>query len=303
MKHISSFEEHNESWRQAKAYLRIPNLIVDLALSKLLNYVPKLNFLYDSMAAKIDTGTSFNSGQGNQINCPIQEIKIEDIQDQKIKKSLKLSGLFKDWHIYKLDRPNNGKTPIYISKDILHEGDMVHGERLPDTIDKNDTYAVALDNGTINPPADYIKSTEFYVVAAKHSIEHDTMKGERNERYEKKKYKEFKEKVDKAIKHHKYFMGRTSGGDFTPLFHNLIKNNYVDLVKKCLDAETNPEKKRGMIVFKYNSEGDLDKGSYSNNKSSMDLVPSSIGEKSTYDVQQLLQKTLYELWLQKNNEK
>ena len=49
MKHISSFEEHNESWRQAKAYLRKPNLIVDFALSKLLNYVPKLNFLYDSM--------------------------------------------------------------------------------------------------------------------------------------------------------------------------------------------------------------------------------------------------------------
>jgi hypothetical protein len=301
MKHISSFEEHNESWRQAKAYLRIPNLIVDFALSKLLNYVPKLNFLYDSMAAKIDTGTSFNTGHGNQINCPIQEIRLEDIQDQKIKKSLKLSGLLKDWHVYKLDRSHDGKTPIYISKDILHEGDMVHGQRLPDTIDKNDTYAVALDNGTINPPPGYTKMTEFYVVAAKHSTEHDIMKGERSEQYEKKKYKEFKEKVDKAVKHNKYFMGRTSGGDFTPLFHNLIKNNYVDLVKKCLDTETNPEKKRGMLVNKYNSEGDLDKGSYSKSKSSMDLVPASIGEKSRYDVQQLLQKTLYELWLQKNN--
>lgn len=294
MKHISSFEKYNESWRQTKAYLRIPNLIVDLALSKLLNYVPKLNFLYDSMAAKIDIGTSFNSGPGNKINCPIQEIRLEDIQDQKIKKSLKLSGLFKDWHIYKLDRKSgDGKTPIYISKDILQEGDMVHGERLADTIDKNDTYAMALDNGTINTPTGYIKMTEFYVVAAKHSTEHEIMKGERSEQYEKKKYKEFKEKVDKAVKYHKYFMGRTSGGDFTPLFHNLIKNNYVDLIKKCLDAETNTEKKRGMIVDKYNSEGDLDKGSYSSSKSSMDLAQN--------DVKQLLQKTLYELWLQKNN--
>ena len=298
MKHISSFENHNESWRQAKAYLRIPNLIVDFALSKLLNYIPKLNFLYDSMAAKIDTGTSFNSGQGNEINCDIQEIKLEDIKDEKIKRSLKLSGLFKDWYIYKLDRVSqDGKTPIYISKDILKQGDKIHGERLPDVsynrlVDKGDGYHDEKGNWV----------TEFYVVAAKHSIEHEIMKGERSERYENKKYKEFKEKVDKAIKS-KYFMGRTSGGDFTPLFHNLIKNNYVDLVERCLNAETNPEKKRGMLVNKYNSEGDLDKGSYSNSKSSMDLVPASIGEKSTYDVQQLLQKTLYELWLQKNNEK
>lgn len=299
MKHISSFENHNESWRQAKAYLRIPNLIVDLALSKLLNYIPKLNFLYDSMAAKIDTGTSFNSGHGTEINCPIQEIKLEDIKDEKVKRSLKLSGLLKDWHIYKLDRvSHDGKTPIYISKDILKQGDKIHGERLPDNIDKNDPYV----NGIIVPPEDYKKMTEFYVVAAKHSIEHDVMKDERNDRYETKKYKEYKEKVDKAIKS-KYFMGRTSGGDFTPLFHNLIKNNYVDLVKQCLDAEIIPEKKRGMIVNKYDSDGNLDMGSYSNSKSSMDLVPSSIGEKPTYDVQQLLQKTLYELWLQKNNEK
>jgi hypothetical protein len=36
--------------------------------------------------------------------------------------------------------------------------------------------------------------TEFYVVAAKHSNEHETMKGERDARYENKKYKECKEK-------------------------------------------------------------------------------------------------------------
>lgn len=293
MKHISSFEEHNESWRQAKAYLRIPNLIVDFTLSKLLNYVPKLNFLYDSMAAKIDTGTSFNSGNGNEINCNIEEIKLQDIKDKKIRRSLKLSGLLKNWHIYKLDRvSNDGNTPIYISKDILHKGDMVHGQRLPDISNYKKNW-----NGV---PSD--TTTEFYVVAAKHSIEHDIMKGERSEQYEKKKYKEFKEKVDKAIKYHKYFMGRTSGGDFTPLFHNLIKNNYVDLVKQCLDTETNPEKKRGMIVYKYDSDGNLSRGNHSS-KSSMDLVPASIGEKLRYDVQQLLQKTLYELWLEKNNMK
>jgi hypothetical protein len=62
------------------------------------------------MAAKIDTGTSFNSGIGNELSS-FKEIRIEDIKDEKVKRSLKLSGLFKDWHIYKLDRvSHDGKT-------------------------------------------------------------------------------------------------------------------------------------------------------------------------------------------------
>ncbi len=52
MRHIQPYDKHNESWRQAKAYLRI---IIDTALSKVLNYIPKLNFLYNSMVAKIET--------------------------------------------------------------------------------------------------------------------------------------------------------------------------------------------------------------------------------------------------------
>jgi hypothetical protein len=37
----------------SKSIFKNPNLIIDFALSKLLNYIPKLNFKYDSMAAKI----------------------------------------------------------------------------------------------------------------------------------------------------------------------------------------------------------------------------------------------------------
>jgi len=46
MKYIKPYEVHNESWRKTKAYLRIPAIVVDIALSKLLNYVPRLNSLY-----------------------------------------------------------------------------------------------------------------------------------------------------------------------------------------------------------------------------------------------------------------
>ena len=173
MKHIKSFEKHNESWRQAKAYLRIPALIIDTALSKILNYIPKLNFLYNSMAAKIDTGTSFNSGYGTKIDSDIQEIKLSDIKDEKVKKSLILSGLLKNWKIYKLDRKSyDGKIPIYLSKDELKKGDAVHGERLSTNED----------------------NVEFYVVAAKHTDEHEEMGKERSDRYSNKKIKNIKTK-------------------------------------------------------------------------------------------------------------
>ena len=266
MKYIKPYEVHNESWRKTKAYLRVPALVVDIALSKLLNYVPKLNFLYKSMAAKIDSGTSFNSGPGTQLNDTIEEIKLDDIKDEKIRKSLKLSGLFSDWHIYKIDRlSHDGKTPIYISKDVLKQGDRIHGERLPgvsyNRLDgKGDGYNDEKGNWV----------TEFYVVAAKHTEEHEEMSRERRSSYEKKEYNKCKSMVDKALSNKAldkgYFFNRTSMGDFTPLFHTLIKKNYLDLVKKCLDNTVSSEDEdvknyvlqksvRALIVRRFNSDG------------------------------------------------
>lgn len=87
-------------------------------------------------------------------------------------------------------------------------------------------------------------------------------------------YNDYKSKVNKAIKNGR-FMGRTSMGDFSPLFHNLIKEGYLDLVKKCLDNQKDPEKKRQMIVVTYNSDGEKD----------------------------LLEKTLYNLWIEEKKNK
>ena len=272
MKYIKPYEVHNESWRKTKAYLRVPALVVDIALSKLLNYVPKLNFLYKSMAAKIDSGTSFNSGPGTQLNDTIEEIKLDDIKDEKIRKSLKLSGLFSDWYIYKIDRlSHDGKTPIYISKDILHTGDSIHGERLSDDTE-----------------------TEFYVVAAKHTEEHEEMSRERRSSYEKKEYNKCKSMVDKA-KDKGYFFGRTSMGDFTPLFHTLVKKNYLDLVKKCLDNNTYRPgvSVRTLIVRRFNSDGD--RSSYNGSKSALDL------SSAFPEMRKLLMNSLHQEWQKNKN--
>ena len=274
MKYIKSYEVHNESWRKTKAYLQIPALIVDIALSKLLNYVPKLNSLYKSMAAKIDTGTSFNSGGGTPLTGSFEEIKLEDIKDEKIRKSLKLSGLFSEWHIYKSGRlSHDGKTPIYLSKDVIEEGDRVHGQRLSSDAE-----------------------TEFYIVAAKHTEEHEEMGRERRSSYEKKEYNRYKKMTDKSIKEG-YFFNRTSMGDFTPLFHSLVKKNYLDLVKKCLEKATTIDDQdssiRTLIVRRFNSDGDRSTGYGS--KNALELSNSSP------EMRELLVTSLHEEWQKNKN--
>ncbi len=279
MKYIKPYEVHNESWRKTKAYLRIPALVVDIALSKLLNYVPKLNSLYKSMAAKIDTGTSFNSGSGTLLNDPFEEIKLEDIKDEKIKKSLKLSGLFSEWHIYKIDKlSHDGKTPIYISKDVLHQGDAVHGQRLQDVNNYKNRNGVASDT-----------TTEFYVVAAKHTEEHEEMSRERRSSYDKKEYNRYKSMVTKAVDKG-YFFNRTSMGNYTPLFHTLVKKNYLDLVKKCLE---NSRSVRTLIVRKFNSYGD--RSNSHGSKNALELC-SSLPE-----MRKLLITSLHEEWQKNKN--
>ncbi len=274
MKHINSFEKHNESWRQTKAYLRLPALLIDTIMSKVLNYIPKLNMTYDSMAAKIDTDTSFNSGYGNTIKDNIEKINLSDIKDSKVRKSLILSGLLKDWNIYKLDRENQGKTPIYISKDELKKGDPIHGLRISQDAD-----------------------TEFYVIAAKHSSEHEEMRAERSSRNAKKRYNELKSKLTKSISRKgthlfDHIMTRTSMGNFTPLFHTLIKEGYLDLVKIAFESISNDYGKRLVLVHKYDSDGDYtvsDKGE------------SALNLKTTDEVKSFLDKSIYDLWLRKNN--
>jgi len=268
MKYIKPYEAHNESWRKAKAYLTVPALAVDMLLGKLLNYVPRLNFLYKSMAAKIDTGTSFNSGAGTPLTGSFEEIKLDDIKDEKIKRSLKLSGLFSEWYIYRNGRlSHDGKTPIYISKDVIQEGDRVHGQRL-----RTDD------------------STEFYVIAAKHSQEHDKMSIERKSSYEKKEYAKFKKLTKKAIEKG-YFFGRTSMGDFTPLFHTLVRKNYLDLVGECLESAKRNGKLRIVVTRRFSPDGDH--SDYSGSKNALEL------QHITEEMRELLLNALREEWLKK----
>lgn len=260
MKHLDTFDKHNESWRQVKTYLRIPQLLLDIALSKLLNYIPKLNFIYDDAAANIDTGKAF--GTGSRMT-EFEEIKLSDIKDEKVKNSLLLSGIFKKWHVYRLDRlSHDNKTPIYISKDKLQENDVVYGERLFSD-----------------------KVTEFYVIAAKKTNKHDEIRIERDDRYKKKLYDKYKKMIDNVEKGKAYLDDRTSMGDFTIIFHNLIKNNLIDLIKRAIKISKDDSKLRKLII-----------DTYENGHQSSRSISALELAKDKPEILEILNNTLYDLW-------
>lgn len=261
MRHLDTFDKHNESWRQAKAYLKIPHLFIDTVFSKILKYVPRLNFLYDKLAANIDVDNSY--GTGTRIG-EFEEIKLSDIKDSKIKNSLRISGLFNGWYIYKLNRlSHDNKTPIYISKDKLTENDLIYGERIFRDV-----------------------NTEFYVIAAKKTKKHDSIKIERDDRYKKKLYNKYKKMVDDIGKGKRSITDRTSMGDFTIIFHSLIKNNLIDLIERCVSITKDPDKLRKIIISTYDDGHQSSRGT-----SSMELA------KDKPEILDILNKTLYDLWL------
>jgi hypothetical protein len=120
MKYVKTYE----SWRQVKGWIKIPKLLIEFILSKLVGFIPRLNFIYDQLAAKIDVGKgiSYKTMTDN-----LTKISINDIQNKSLKNSVKVTGLFNNWNIYlgeKVKDPSHTKPNlndiIYITKDELH---------------------------------------------------------------------------------------------------------------------------------------------------------------------------------------
>ena len=62
IKNYKEFNELNESWRQVKSWLKLPQLLLEMLLHKLINFVPRLGLRYDELSAKIDLGHSNTIG-------------------------------------------------------------------------------------------------------------------------------------------------------------------------------------------------------------------------------------------------
>jgi len=226
MKHLQTYE----NWRQVKAYLRIPQLLFELLLKKLINFVPRLSFLYDELAAKIDLGRGISY---NEIKDVPQKLTLNDIENKALRNSLKVTGLFDNWNVYFVRKsedmsysPRLEKDVLYITKDELKLGDKYYGERLS------------------------IKSSvQMYIVAAIETEEQPKMRKERDDRYNNKKSKALEAAVNKAIKAQN--IGRFNG---EPILFKVVREDRIDLFNKFINS-ISKEKVKKFVSMKIDDEG------------------------------------------------
>jgi len=258
MKNIQNYEEFvNESWRQVKPWLKLPKYLLDKLLGLILPYIPRLPFMYDELSANIDLGKSLSLSTVKDE--PIK-LTLDDVKNDKVRKHLKMTNFFNNWNVYTFDREKyEGRVPVYITKDELKIGDEIHGERISESeVDKN----YGMKNKRKYFKSKGVKNIselepQFWVVAAKHTEEHDKMKDERSERYDKKTKKELDKLVNKCIKDDNLW-GRTkqifNQWDNKPIIFKVVEADRIDLAKKLIEACEDEEDLRKMINVKIDGE-------------------------------------------------
>jgi hypothetical protein len=228
----------NESLRRFRGILKIPEILIEMVMSKIIDYVPRLGFLYDKLSAKIDTDSSISP---SKVKSDPIKITLDDIKNEKIKKTLKLTGIFNSWNIYTFDRLNDNRQPIYITKDEIELGDIIYGERVSDHYVDSNYSSKKSKRYLKSKGVSHISEIEpqFWVVAAKKSDRHDKMETERQDRYDKKRRRELEKLVDEEISEAS-FTGRTrhiyGQWNNNPLIFKIIEADRIDLMKKVIDA-------------------------------------------------------------------
>lgn len=273
MKHIKTYE----SWRQVKGYFRIPLMILEKILSKLVNYVPFLNLKYEELAAKIDLGRSISSYQMDDI----EEISLDDIKDDILRRSLKATGIFSNWRVYySQTKTQTGETKIYITKDQLEKGERYYSQRL--NIDEKDT-------------------NQIYIIAAAKSSEHDEMRDERIERYNKKAVKELEQAVDNAIKTNSYRRRTTGFSDHwnnDPILFKVVRSDRTDLFNKII-SHLSKEKAKELASMRIDPDG------WETDSNGKDLLSSSRSDEMTDLIMNVLYtpEEIEDMKVKKNAEK
>ena len=253
----NNIENVNESWRQIKGYLKIPQILLEILLQKLINFVPRIGLKYDELSANIDFDKSLST---DTIKDDIQKLTIDDIKNDNLRITLKATGIFDEWNVYYMNRQYQNRDAIYITKDELKKGDKYHGERISDH-DIDDKYSSKKQRRYFKEKG--VKDIselepQFYVVAALHTDKHDKMKEERDERYKMKKERSLEKLVNKCIKNDD-LIGRTLStyGDWSyiPVIHKVVKQDRTDLVQKIINACLDENDVKKVLNQKIDHEG------------------------------------------------
>lgn len=253
--------------RIISAWLYAPVFLTNILLSKIFRYIPSLNFSYLVLSARIDTGKSLGGEKRKHV--PIK-LKLSDVKNRKMRYSLFLSGIFKKWNIYYIRNigemktcniQDNKRDVIYITKDILTENDIIHGERFSDW-KINHNYEGKKSKKffrSINLEYDefYKIEPQIYVISALDSFRHKEMRIERDIKYKKDCYKDLTKKVKKSISDDNLFGSYQVKGYFnrTILFHNVIRSNRIDLAKLMLNSCYDIQEKQKLVIYKVDSDG------------------------------------------------
>lgn len=232
MKSINNFEEHNESWRQVKGWMNIPGHIIDTILGNIFHYASNINLLYKQLSARVDIGKSVPPVGNTTIKTDPVKLSLNDMRLGKLKYNLLRSNFLSKWNIYYIRNTGNktsqdsNKDVIYITKDELKKGDVVHGDRLHDSDISN------------KPKKDL---GHMVIVVAKITNRHEEMSLEREIRVKKKLNKELDIGLKKIIKLKNDHNGKYFNNEYgifnkiTKLFYKSVKADRYDIVKKIFD--------------------------------------------------------------------
>jgi hypothetical protein len=248
MKTYNQFVNTNESWRQVKSYLKIPEWLINLLFSKLFNLIPSIKLKYDEYSAKYDIGSVLDPIKVKEH--PIK-IELDDISNKKLKNTLKITGFFKKWNIYTFDRLSyDNRSPVYISKDEIKQDDLLYGGRINDT-ELTKKYGSRyirryLKSKNVSSISDI--EPQFYVIVSKHTSEHEKMKKERNKRQISNKYNNLTKLTNNVIKND-LILHRTNGFQNEPIMFKIIKSDRLDLAKKVLDNALDDEERYEIIMM------------------------------------------------------
>jgi hypothetical protein len=247
-------------WKKTKIWLMLPWLLLDkFVFSRMFSYISLLSFNEKKMSGKLYDDVS---NIPIPIKSSLKRISISDIDNKKLKRTLRLTSLFRPWYVYFVrinssKGVDNNREVIYLSRKPIRTGEKIYTNRISDSdLDKNYlTYRIKrfLRKHSLGRDEFYKIESQLYVMVAKKTLLHDKLREKQKEAYERRKKKVLEKTVYKAIKRGTLFTYSTFLGSFNsdlPLFHKVVESGRTDLVKKMLDATYDENERKELINYK-----------------------------------------------------
>jgi hypothetical protein len=228
-----------------KFYIYIPFLLLEKLISLIFGfiYIPFLNFKYGILSMNIDNGRSLSYHEKFKNN-KLRRLRLNDVDNFKLRFTLFVTGLFKKWYVYTVsyyenkplykDRTN--RQVVYLSKKPLKENGLYVYECISKT-DLNKKYKnlnrYLKLKGYKGAEEFYKIEPQYYVILGEKPKNYESLMEKSRKRFNKKERKVDTKKIMKCIKNDRLFTSISNWEDKTPLEYCVEKVRY-DLIEKIL---------------------------------------------------------------------